>query len=168
MPSMQCSRCKHKINIPTIKYRLLGIGISLCGIFGWFSFLFAGSGHAFLIACGIVIFGIFVMYNAEEFAKDSLQKKRCPVCGSSSFEEVYLHNNGNNCIDVTDVTFYKNNNQLTHKNIINSDTKTLDNPIEYCPRCHTGILKKRIGRYGPFWGCSRYPNCRYTRSYSEK
>ena len=72
---MQCSRCKHKINIPTIKYRLLGIGISLFGIFGWFSFLFAGSGHAFLIACGIVIFGIFVMYNAEEFAKDSLQKK---------------------------------------------------------------------------------------------
>ncbi len=26
-----------------------------------------------------------------------------------------------------------------------------------------GILKEKNGRYGSFWGCSNYPNCRYTR-----
>lgn len=32
-----------------------------------------------------------------------------------------------------------------------------------CPRCG-GTLRKRSGRYGSFYGCSRYPSCRYTRS----
>lgn len=32
-----------------------------------------------------------------------------------------------------------------------------------CPRCG-GELVKRNGRYGPFYGCSNYPQCRYTRN----
>lgn len=31
-----------------------------------------------------------------------------------------------------------------------------------CPECG-GMLKKRKGRYGEFWGCQNYPGCRYTR-----
>ncbi|MBW4770309.1 NERD domain-containing protein [Prevotella jejuni] len=30
-----------------------------------------------------------------------------------------------------------------------------------CPRCG-GTLVRREGRYGSFWGCSNYPNCRFT------
>lgn len=30
-----------------------------------------------------------------------------------------------------------------------------------CPRCG-GNLVKRTGAYGSFWGCSNYPNCKYT------
>ena len=33
----------------------------------------------------------------------------------------------------------------------------------YCPRCHSA-LKKRKGRFGYFWGCSGFPNCRYTEN----
>ena len=29
-----------------------------------------------------------------------------------------------------------------------------------CPRCHIGILQKRHGKNGDFWGCSNYPRCR--------
>ena len=29
-----------------------------------------------------------------------------------------------------------------------------------CPRCHRGILVKRHGKNGDFWGCSNYPRCR--------
>lgn len=35
-----------------------------------------------------------------------------------------------------------------------------------CPSCHDGILVLRKGKYGTFWGCSRYvaePPCGYTR-----
>lgn len=32
-----------------------------------------------------------------------------------------------------------------------------------CPRCG-GMLMKRRGRFGEFWGCSAYPACRYTRN----
>jgi DNA topoisomerase I len=34
-----------------------------------------------------------------------------------------------------------------------------------CPRCNTGRLGLRLGRTGPFIGCSNYPECRYTRAY---
>jgi len=32
-----------------------------------------------------------------------------------------------------------------------------------CPQCNTGRLNLKIGRFGPFVGCSNYPDCRYTR-----
>lgn len=32
-----------------------------------------------------------------------------------------------------------------------------------CPLCG-GTLVKRRGRYGEFWGCASYPNCRFTRN----
>lgn len=33
-----------------------------------------------------------------------------------------------------------------------------------CPSCGTGLLVKRQGRYGEFWGCGAYPRCRHTQS----
>lgn len=32
-----------------------------------------------------------------------------------------------------------------------------------CPRCGS-ILVKRSGKYGSFWGCGGYPECRYTQN----
>lgn len=32
-----------------------------------------------------------------------------------------------------------------------------------CPECKTGELSLKIGRYGSFIGCSRYPDCRYVK-----
>jgi DNA topoisomerase-1 len=32
---------------------------------------------------------------------------------------------------------------------------------ETCPECGKGTLTAKRGRYGPFVGCSRYPDCRY-------
>ncbi len=35
--------------------------------------------------------------------------------------------------------------------------------LKTCPRCGQ-LLKKRSGKFGDFWGCSGYPNCRYTEN----
>lgn len=35
--------------------------------------------------------------------------------------------------------------------------------VKQCPRCGQ-LMKKRNGRFGEFWGCSGYPNCRYTEN----
>jgi DNA topoisomerase-1 len=35
-----------------------------------------------------------------------------------------------------------------------------------CPTCGTGRLSIKIGRFGAFVGCSNYPECRYTRTFS--
>ena len=32
-----------------------------------------------------------------------------------------------------------------------------------CPNC-SGMLVRRLGKYGEFWGCNHYPECKYTRS----
>ncbi len=44
----------------------------------------------------------------------------------------------------------------------------IENPSEaakavpVCPLCGN-ILKKKTGKYGDFWGCRSYPECRYTK-----
>ena len=35
--------------------------------------------------------------------------------------------------------------------------------VKICPRCG-GFLKKRNGKFGAFWGCEGYPECRYTEN----
>jgi DNA helicase-4 len=35
--------------------------------------------------------------------------------------------------------------------------------FETCPGCRQGRLVKRNSKFGEFWGCSRYPECRYIR-----
>ena len=34
---------------------------------------------------------------------------------------------------------------------------------EVCPGCDEGWLERRSGKFGPFFGCSTYPACRFTR-----
>lgn len=36
-------------------------------------------------------------------------------------------------------------------------------PATACPECGMPLIK-RNGRYGEFWGCTGYPDCRYTRN----
>lgn len=36
-------------------------------------------------------------------------------------------------------------------------------PQQQCPMCGE-LLVRRNGRYGAFWGCSGYPDCKYTRN----
>ncbi|MCR4895753.1 MAG: topoisomerase DNA-binding C4 zinc finger domain-containing protein [Lachnospiraceae bacterium] len=37
--------------------------------------------------------------------------------------------------------------------------------VKKCPKCGS-LLKRRNGRYGEFWGCTGYPECRYTENIS--
>ncbi|MEP7031791.1 MAG: DNA topoisomerase, partial [Pseudolabrys sp.] len=36
-------------------------------------------------------------------------------------------------------------------------------PVRQCPTCGTGQLSLKVGRFGAFIGCSRYPECTFTR-----
>lgn len=41
----------------------------------------------------------------------------------------------------------------------------LDHKVEaeICPQCG-GVLKRRSGKFGEFYGCSNFPQCRFTRN----
>jgi DNA topoisomerase-1 len=43
------------------------------------------------------------------------------------------------------------------------ETPALEGEGEPCPKCGTGKLASKSGRFGPFVGCSRYPDCDYIR-----
>ena len=53
--------------------------------------------------------------------------------------------------------------ELLGKEMNTEKKKTLDSNVKTCPLCNLP-LKKRNGRYGEFWGCMGYPNCRYTEN----
>ncbi|MDY3974296.1 MAG: DNA topoisomerase 3 [Veillonella caviae] len=36
-------------------------------------------------------------------------------------------------------------------------------PQEPCPKCGKGVLQKRRGKFGEFYGCSNFPACRHTK-----
>lgn len=42
---------------------------------------------------------------------------------------------------------------------------TKENPKE-CPSCKEGELHLKLSKFGPFLGCKRYPECKYTKSLS--
>lgn len=39
--------------------------------------------------------------------------------------------------------------------------------INKCPKCGSGYLMIRKGKYGKFLGCTGYPKCKYTKDISE-
>ena len=36
------------------------------------------------------------------------------------------------------------------------------NTLRVCPACKSGMLTKRRGKHGPFYGCNKFPECDYT------
>lgn len=50
---------------------------------------------------------------------------------------------------------------------VDADGKVKENP-RLCPLCNEGELSLKLGRGGAFIGCNRYPECKYTRTFSVK
>ena len=46
---------------------------------------------------------------------------------------------------------------------LGEELKNGEKPLKVCPRCG-GTLKLRNGKFGSFFGCSSYPDCRYTEN----
>lgn len=51
-------------------------------------------------------------------------------------------------------------------NSVSCDNPRCNKKYEACPRCEDGILVRKEGRYGPFFGCSNFAsiNCGFTRN----
>jgi DNA topoisomerase-1 len=39
---------------------------------------------------------------------------------------------------------------------------------EVCPQCHKGKLIIRTGRFGKFFSCDQFPECRFTKQFVEE
>lgn len=88
MSYLRCNSCGNFEEIPANKYKAIGIGVSCFGIFGWFSFFFAGSGHALLISCVIVIAGIICFNSAKKIGIHFISEERCPSCHKKDWDQL--------------------------------------------------------------------------------
>lgn len=87
--------------------------------------------------------------------KSYKSKVKCPKCKT-----------GNITLKINPDNKYKHlecsNNDCDWKiNRININKSEIDE-IQLCPECD-GVLSKRKGKRGDFYGCSNFPNCRYTQ-----
>ncbi len=54
-----------------------------------------------------------------------------------------------------------------NKKVYDCLTREMANPseaamkVKVCPRCGN-VMKRRSGKFGDFWGCASFPDCRYT------
>lgn len=61
------------------------------------------------------------------------------------------------------------NDCLMNQQVFECLRREMDNPseaakvVKRCPKCGNA-MKKRKGRFGEFWGCMSYPECRYTEN----
>ena len=60
-------------------------------------------------------------------------------------------------------SIFVNELEAAYKKLIRTDKK-LKESVYKCPRCGGKLVCKK-GPYSKFWGCSNFPNCRYTRNY---
>ena len=54
-------------------------------------------------------------------------------------------------------------NQKCYEEMAKLGGKASDENGKLCPRCR-GVLVQRSGKFGAFYGCSNFPECRYTRN----
>jgi DNA topoisomerase-1 len=95
-----------------------------------------------------------VLDHADERLSEDMPKFTCPHCGNENPE-----------LKSGWFGFYLDCAQCGKKTSVKSLNKGEPEKLdEVCPECKEGELLVRSSRYGKFIGCSRYPECKYTRA----
>lgn len=75
------------------------------------------------------------------------------------YDSAYINERTKNEIVAVILNARTNNRSQEKKIIDNSNISKNDS----CPKCGVNLIK-RNGKYGFFWGCGNYPDCKYTRN----
>ena len=82
----------------------------------------------------------------------------CPECGSELKERSGKYGPFLGCSNYPNCRYTLNLDPETKKPVNLQEAEGKD----ICPECGS-LLKERKGKFGPFIGCTNYPNCRFTR-----
>lgn len=98
-----------------------------------------------------------VMYISQ--VRRFIKRQKTPVMTYETAREIYHYIQS---INIKDRTIRRSHTEYAKQSKINIERKSAEaikNGL--CPKCG-GKLVKRQGKYGSFYGCSNYPNCKYT------
>lgn len=103
----------------------------------------------------------------EDIKKDNINDKMCPECGGElvlkegKFGKFYGCSSYPDCTYIKKITKAELNVLEKNKNIqVGIKDKQKDKDV--CPKCGSLLIKKE-GKYGEFFGCSNYPQCKYIK-----
>ena len=54
--------------------------------------------------------------------------------------------------------------ELVKDDVLQESPLSTAEAVVVCPTCGQGSLVRRAGRYGEFYGCTRFPACRHTQA----
>lgn len=105
--------------------------------------------------------------NKMRFAVYKRDGNRCRKCGSKydlEVDHIYpISKGGKTSFDNLQTLCHRCNaeksNRIEPYAVIPRNTKTTNHRI--CPNCRIALVRRK-GKYGEFWGCPNYPNCKYT------
>ncbi len=86
------------------------------------------------------------------------EKNACPDCGSELQERSGKYGPFLGCTNYPTCRYTLNLDPVTKKPLDLAESDGQD----ICPECGS-LLKEKRGKFGPFIGCTNYPNCRFTR-----
>lgn len=105
--------------------------------------------------CGIASPDVLNKYQDDDLILDSKLKARGTKTGFYGFDYLEpVHS-------IVDIEMYKK--RETSGRVTQYANKIIEVSKKKCPKCNSEMLIKN-GRYGQFWGCTGYPNCRYTEN----
>lgn len=106
--------------------------------------------------------------NKIRFAVYAKNGNKCCYCGSKNNLEIDhiipISKGGKSTFDNLQTLCHKCNVKKSNSVPVNFNNNTYKLVNASCPLCYTGKLVVRNGVNGKFYGCSKYPKCRYTRS----
>ncbi|MBI4092975.1 MAG: type I DNA topoisomerase [Candidatus Kerfeldbacteria bacterium] len=105
----------------------------------------------------------------ETLSKKELTEKATEyVCEKSGHPMVIKYGRFGKFLACSGYPECKNTKELNGDNSIAEQTKTMEGVGETCPTCKQGKLALKRGRFGPFLGCDRYPECKYIKNIEKK
>lgn len=105
--------------------------------------------------CGIAMPDVLNKYQDDDLILDSKLRERGTKSGFYGFD--YLKP----ITGVIDIEEFKK--ERSEKRVVQYAKEIVKQNQKRCPRCNCVMITKN-GRYGQFWGCEDFPNCRYTES----
>ena len=90
---------------------------------------------------------------------------RCEFCGKIATDEEFTTYGGEGRANLGTCKECSENNPAVKEALeekLNKQRRTQEYAVDICPQCGRKLVEKS-GRYGRFFGCTGYPECRYTR-----
>ena len=98
-------------------------------------------------------------------ATETATDEKCPECDKPLIIKLGRYGKFYACTGYPDCKYKK---PIAGRNEEEAPAVDPNAPVEACPECGQGKLVQKRSRFGVFWGCDKYPDCKYIKKTQNK